>query len=668
MNSKFYRSILSIILVMMVAGSTTAARMSIQQDPTDAQRLVSDSQGEAEITWNPLTNTASFITGRIPIQPRLTAESNPEKIALAFIQEYSSLFGVGQTANELKLTRVAQDSLGMYQIDFAQTYKGVSVFNGNIRVHLSQDQKYIVASSNSFIPGLDRVEVQPILSAQSSLETAKNILPNGILTNHPGLELYPYQWASPDVKVALVWFVELRDDDLPARNVYVIDARSGKIIDVLDRLYVERNRETYDAQHRTSLPGTLARAEGDEPTGDEDIDHAHDFSGATYDYYFATHERDSYDGSGGTIISTANYGQSYMNAFWNGVQLVYGDGFPVEDVVAHEITHGVTEHTAGLEYRWQSGALNESISDIFGAMVDREDWLMGEDLPSDLISGRDAIRDLEDPTRYGQPAHTDDWVETCSDNEGVHTNSGIPNKAFYNIATAIGKEKAERIFYRLLTVYLTASSSLEDARAGAISSATDLYGVESQETLAVTEGFNAVGLDGLWNPTVNDCSCAVTTVLNQDAISASAALRIAVTLYQVRDQLLDQNRVGIHYKTTYEQFSGRLSYLITRNQDLLATGYRILEAVEPGLKLLLVGEGDQKVITGQVVADIKNYLTQLAQEDRSNGGGELADSIEQEMEKLDWDNLVGKTYEQGWDYLEIELFGSTIYMPALIQR
>jgi Zn-dependent metalloprotease len=154
--------------------------------------------------------------------------------------------------------------------------------------------------------------------------------------------------------------------------------------------------------------------------------------------------------------------------------MVYGDGFPVKDVTAHELTHAVTERTANLEYRWQSGALNESISDIFGAMVDRDDWLMGEDLPIG------AIRDMDNPGAFGQPGNV-------------------------NVATSIGKGDAERIFYRALTVYLQPQSTLEDSRAAALQAAEDLFGVGSTQAQAVNTGFGAVGLTGTFSPPANSC-------------------------------------------------------------------------------------------------------------------------------------------------------------------
>lgn len=432
-----------------------------------------------------------------------------------------------------------------------------------------------------------------------------------------------------------------------------------------------RYRETYDANHTYSLPGTLVRSEGDGPIGDQDVDNAHDFAGTTYDYYYDTHSRNSYDDQGATIVSTANYGRSYMNAFWNGEQVVYGDEFPVRDIVAHELTHAVTEHSANLEYRWQSGALNESFSDIFGAMVDRDDWLMGEDLPPNVLGGREAVRDLSDPPRFGQPDHTDDWVETCSDNEGVHTNSGIPNKAYYNIATAVGKDKAERIFYRVLVTYLQPTSSLEDARAAALQAAQDLYGSGSAEYNAVENGFNAVGLDGVWNPAPNDCTCAASTVLSDEEVypDRASALQVATTLYRVRDQLLSTTPTGQHYRALYEQYTGRINALLLRDAQLRATGGQILQRVTPGLGQLNEGGGDEEVVTQEMVSEVLAYLQRLIDEARANGDEELAQTIEREMARIDWDHLIGMTFEEAWAYIRsrITVHPYPIYLPVVLK-
>ena len=660
--------VLAVLVILVVA----VPAMSQLSTPTALEQLRQDAGGEVEITWNPLTGTPSFIRGRIPLSAiGLDRRVKSSTIAFTFIERYASLFGVKRAPSELQVVQDKTDALGMRHITLQQVYRGIEVYGGSIKVHLSADGREVMALSNYFVPGIQVPDTQPRISADQALAAARKAMPNGVLLSGPKLVIYPGQGEKPGASAKLAWLVELRDDAIPARNVYVIDAIGGNIIDVLDRLYLGRNRETYDADHGYSLPGTLARSEGEEPTGDRDVDNAHDFAGATYDYFWNTHGRDSYDDQGATLISTANYGRSYQNAYWNGEQTVYGDYFPVKDIVAHEWTHAVTEHSANLEYRWQSGALNESFSDIFGAMVDRDDWLMGEDLPPHILGGREAIRDLSNPPRFGQPDHTDDWVETCSDNEGVHTNSGITNKAYYNIATAIGKDKAERIFYRALTVYLDTKSSLEDARAAALQSAQDLYGADSTEYNAVRDGFNAVGLDGEWNPPPNDCTCAATLALSDEAVYPErvSALEAAATLYRVRDELLTGTTAGEHYRTLYEQHTGRISWLLLQNPGLRDTGGQILKAVTPGLNQLMDGEGEQAVVTQELVDNVLSFLQRLAEEDRANGGGELASTIEREKARMDWDRLVGMTYEEAWRYIQsrVTVRPFVIYLPVVLK-
>lgn len=222
-------------------------------------------------------------------------------------------------------------------------------------------------------------------------------------------------------------------------------------------------RETYDAQTKRSLPGVLARKEGDGPTGNKEVDDAYDFTGVVRDFYKNEFNRDSIDGKGMKLVSTVNYGTNYENAFWNGSQMTYGrpgpnspfKTFMLLDVAGHEITHGVTEKEAGTTYFGQSGALNESFSDIYGEMIqqyskgqtsDQADWLVGDGIWKEGVNGR-ALRDMLNPgTAYNdakvgkdpQPAHMKDYKKTWSDNGGVHYNSGIPNRAFVLFAQAVG--------------------------------------------------------------------------------------------------------------------------------------------------------------------------------------------------------------------------------------
>jgi len=244
---------------------------------------------------------------------------------------------------------------------------------------------------------------------------------------------------------------------------------------------------------------------------------AHYNTGLAFEYYRQTHGRQAIDGNGSTIhsiIHMTDEGQGYDNAFWNGWGIWYGDGYSrfeplaeAVDVVAHEMGHGVTEYTVNLEYMAQPGALNESYSDVWGAMVDRDDWFMGEDIVLSSVFPTGAMRDMSDPHNGGdgpedrgwQPAHMSEYQDlpntSDGDNGGVHVNSGIPNHAAYLVGNTIGKDKLERIWYRILTSkYLNRLANFCDMRSAAIQSVTDLYGDPSAELDAVTCAFDSVGI------------------------------------------------------------------------------------------------------------------------------------------------------------------------------
>jgi Zn-dependent metalloprotease len=282
-----------------------------------------------------------------------------------------------------------------------------------------------------------------------------------------------------------------------------------------------RNRLIHDAQQQTDLPGELVREEGSEATGDIGVDEAYDYMGGTWDLYSNVFGRNSWDDAGGDLIGTVHFDRDYDNAFWNGEQMVYGDGdgelfnrFTISvDVIGHELTHGVTQAESQLEYHDQPGALNESISDVFGSLVkqflasetaEAADWLIGEGLFTDAVQGV-ALRSLAAPgTAYDdpvigkdpQPAHMDDFVQTNQDNGGVHINSGIPNRAFYLFATALGGyawEKAGQVWYATCTDSALAADAdfqqfadLTVAHAGAL--------LTEDEVAALVESWGGVGI------------------------------------------------------------------------------------------------------------------------------------------------------------------------------
>ena len=282
------------------------------------------------------------------------------------------------------------------------------------------------------------------------------------------------------------------------------------------------DRTISDARQLEQLPGTRVRGEDDPPTGDIAVDEAFDGLGATFDFYWEAYQRSGIDGAGAPLLATVHYGRDYDNAFWNGERMVFGDGdgevfvgFTGSlSVIAHELTHGVTQHSAGLVYRDQSGALNESVSDVFGALVEQyarhetteqASWLVGEGLFLPAVEGR-ALRSMRDPgTAYDddvlgsdpQPAHMDDYITTSEDDGGVHLNSGIPNRAFVLTADALGGhawERAGQIWYDTLTGSLNPRVEFPGFAAATVRAAAARYGEVSAEVDAVRDGWNGVGV------------------------------------------------------------------------------------------------------------------------------------------------------------------------------
>ncbi|MHA7279612.1 M4 family metallopeptidase [Arthrobacter sp. MDT2-2] len=282
-------------------------------------------------------------------------------------------------------------------------------------------------------------------------------------------------------------------------------------------------RRIFDAGGREELPGTPVRAEGAPVTGDAAADEAYDGLGATYRLFSEEYGRSSIDGAGKPLEATVHYGADYDNAFWDGERMVFGDGdgeifgrFTASlTVISHELTHGFTQYSTNLEYEGQSGALNESLSDVFGVLVEQRtlgqdaaaaSWLVGAGIFTADVEGT-ALRSLEAPgTAYDddvlgkdpQPATMADYVETASDNGRVHINSGIPNHAFYLAATALGGpawKGAGRIWYdTVLNGGIPSDCDFPTFAKATQDAAGKRFGASSREADAVADAWSRVGV------------------------------------------------------------------------------------------------------------------------------------------------------------------------------
>lgn len=279
-------------------------------------------------------------------------------------------------------------------------------------------------------------------------------------------------------------------------------------------------RKIFDGKSKTLLPGNLVRSEGSTPSGNREIDEAYDGSGDTYSLYADIFGRDSLDGNGMTLISTVHHRRNYDNAFWNGSQMVYGDGDLFEpltrslSVIGHELSHGVVQFSGGLIYRDQSGALNEHIADVFGCLTEqykkgqeasKAEWLVGAEIIGPNITG-DALRSMKAPgSAYDdillgkdpQPFHMDNYVNTSFDSGGVHINSGIPNHAFYLLAMMLGGkawEKAGQIWYDSLQSISNPHAQFIDWADETVNQASQRFGQGSTEMLLTRRIWKLVGV------------------------------------------------------------------------------------------------------------------------------------------------------------------------------
>jgi Zn-dependent metalloprotease len=278
-------------------------------------------------------------------------------------------------------------------------------------------------------------------------------------------------------------------------------------------------RVVYDAEHQTDVHSTrVLRSEGEPAVRDHAANEAYEGLGDTYRLYWDVYQRDSIDDACLPLQGEVHFGLDYDNAFWDGERMMFGDGdgrlftgfTSAIDVIGHELTHGVTEDTLGLRYVGQSGALNESLSDVFGSLVkqfalgqtaDQADWLIGAGILGPALNGV-ALRSMKAPGSAFdgdiQPSRMSDYVRTASDNGGVHINSGIPNHAFYTAATNIGGpawEGAGRIWYETMRRRMVGpSTQFRGFATATVEAAERLFGPGSIEAGAVVDAWASVGV------------------------------------------------------------------------------------------------------------------------------------------------------------------------------
>jgi bacillolysin len=507
--------------------------------------------------YNKSHGSQEFIAGKLTAPSAKAAKD----VVLDYLQSSKQKYKLG-TKDSFVVTSQEADKLGGDVVRLQQVYNGVPVWGS------TQVARVDEAGVLQVFSGTLSKEVSSKLVKQNNKKSQKQAVDlaeadlnfKPVYEQEPTAELVIYPTADQAVYAYHVTLNFLSPE--PGNYQFFINAETGEIINKYNALhtagktdpsltgsntvgsgvgvlgdtktlntlfssgayYLQDNTRgsgvfTYDAQNRQRTPGTLWKDTDNLLNAQYDgaaVD-AHYYAGLTYDYYKNVFGRNSYDNKGAALKSTVHYGRSYNNAFWNGQQMVYGDGdgttfIPLSgalDVVAHELTHAVTDFSSDLVYQNESGALNEAISDIFGTLAEfhdnnNPDFEIGEDIYTPAKAG-DALRSMSDPAKYGDPDHYSVRYTGTSDNGGVHINSGIINKAAYLLSQGgthygvtvpgVGTDKMGAIFYRANTVYFTSSTNFSQARAGLVQSAKDLYGATSAEVNAVNKAFDAIGVN-----------------------------------------------------------------------------------------------------------------------------------------------------------------------------
>ncbi|HEY9692927.1 MAG TPA: M4 family metallopeptidase [Oculatellaceae cyanobacterium] len=417
---------------------------------------------------------------------------NPEAQARNFLKFYGSSFGIDNPETQLKVKKSFKLD-GQDTVKHQQVYNGIPVLSGELNVNLDQ-QGNLLSISGKTTPGIKANTTAKVPAGQAKqtalrvVEKKYKLNSSDLNSTDPELNIYSPELLGPQTgSPQLVWLVKVTPKaPSEIEELVLINAeKPDKVVLNFNNRPNARTRQTSTARNTTTLPGTLVCAESN-PTcsnGDTDAKNAHIFAGDTYDFYKNNFGRDSINGAGMAIVSSVHYATNYKNAFWDGRQMVYGDGLSVaDDVVGHELTHGITQYTSNLNYFYQSGAINESLSDVFGEFIDLTNnkgndaatvrWQLGEDIPTSVFGG--PIRDMKNPPLHQQPDKmTSSYHYLGSDdNGGVHTNSGINNKAAYLMTdggtfngktiTGIGITKAAKIYYKAATSLLTSGSDYYD--------------------------------------------------------------------------------------------------------------------------------------------------------------------------------------------------------------
>jgi Zn-dependent metalloprotease/phosphatidylethanolamine-binding protein (PEBP) family uncharacterized protein len=459
--------------------------------------------------------------------PAVNEVSRTDFAADEAVKHFGPLFGLERPEHDMVRLSEKTNRRGGSLHRYRQYYNGLPILAAEMMVNLDEFRR-VVSMSGEISRDLD-VETRADLSSGQARRLALETVAKWYKVQSRPLQASTAELWIVDPKLlkpgdraaSIAWRIEVTDRQEPhsIRELLFIDANTAGITLHINLIERAKNRRTYTANGSGNLPGTLVCDESDPycVLGDTEARNAHQFAGDTYDFYFVEHGRDSLDDAGQSLVSTVHYSDFLCpNAFWNGSQMVYCTGLAVDDVVGHELTHGITENTSQLLYYYESGAINESLSDIWGEFIDLGNgagddspsarWLIGEDLTSTV----GVIRNMANPPALGDPdkMSSPDYFVGSADNGGVHYNSGIGNKAAYLMTdgdtfngitvNGLGISKVADIYYEAQTNLLTSGSDYADLHAALNQACQNLIGtggITSVDCLNVQAAVDAVEMD-----------------------------------------------------------------------------------------------------------------------------------------------------------------------------
>jgi Zn-dependent metalloprotease len=534
------------LIVVLLSALGACAPVDPTPDPplatpdTFEDRIANDSEvvGFVERTE---TGTVSAIATRIPIPGHVM--NDPVRRADWFLAEYGEELGIDDPLDDLELRDTLEGEEGSGEetdtlVRYQRTHEGVPVAGAEINVEVDGEGDGAITTVVAHVPAdIDSVSTTPTITEAEAIALATADMDRATASSAELVIFNEGLFRGEDGPSILAWRVPTLQLHVPAAVTRFVDATDGTVQGfAYNEMYTARHRRTYDASYEADqsvaqTSSTLVLDEsgpvmGRTPDAHERL--VHDTAGDVWSYFWSHHQRDSHDGRGADVVSYGHLGpmgceaSGNCNAFWWNGAMWFMDSMVTDDIFAHEYTHGLTEASSGLVYAGDSGALNESMSDVFGQFYDNGDWDIGEGCAYGVL------RSLQDPTTYGQPRHVmakttfaaGTKLDHTNDYGGVHNNSGIPNYAAYLInaggtnpdsgvtVNGLGQTKTERIYFRALTWYMTSGSSFQGAkialRLAAWKFATkELYGVTYEDCGSV---LNAYGSVGIGSPDMdNDC-------------------------------------------------------------------------------------------------------------------------------------------------------------------